>query len=137
MKLPAFALAAALALAGSGAFAATTKDTHVVKVGPNGGVTHVHKRVERDGNTRHVTRVVHKTTTPRHAVRHAANVVRHDSHRLAHQMRHDTRRAAHAVRHDSHRVAAKLNRHQKYAFVRHDRVHYAASPRPARNRHHA
>jgi hypothetical protein len=113
MKLQAFTLAAALAFAASGAFAATTKDTHVVRVGPNGGVTHVQKHVEKHGNVKHVTRVVHRTSTPRHTVRHVAHVVRHDARRVAHNTR----------------------RHVNHALVRHQTVHYAASSRPALNRH--
>lgn len=63
MKLSSLTLAAALAVAATGAFAQTTIH-RTVKVGPNGEVTHVTKRVETPNGTRVVHRVRHVMHTP-------------------------------------------------------------------------
>ncbi|MDB5861783.1 MAG: hypothetical protein JWQ76_5472 [Ramlibacter sp.] len=80
MKLSTITLAAAaLALAGSAAFADTTVN-RTVQVGPNGEVTHVVKRTENpDGSTQtvHRTRRVIHTTTTTPVVVHTTPVVVH------------------------------------------------------------
>ena len=66
MKLSSLTLAAAvLAVAGTAAFAQDATVTRSVRVGPNGEVTHVTRRVS-DNGTRVVrrTRVRHVVTTP-------------------------------------------------------------------------
>ena len=118
-------LAAAVALAGSAAFAQAATVTRTVRVGPDGGVTHVTKRVNENGTTtvRRVHRVAHTAPVVVHrkVVVHRAPVVVH-------------RRVVYVapVHHRHHRhVAYVAPHHDRYAFTRHGQVHYASSPRPA------
>jgi len=124
MKLSSITLAtAALALAGTAAFADTTVN-RTVQVGPNGEVTHVVKRTEYpDGSTRTVHRVrrVTQVTTP--------VVVRHDPAYWRH--RHHVAYVA-PVYHRHDRVDYR-HHHDKYAFTRHGEVHYANSLHPRHN----
>jgi hypothetical protein len=126
MKLSKLTLmAAALALAGSAAFAQDATVTRTVRVGPDGGVTHVTKRVDENGTTtvRRVHRVTHATpvVVQRRVVVHRAPVVVHR--RVVY--------VAPAHRHHHRHVAYVVPHHDRYAFTRHGEVHYAASPRPA------
>jgi hypothetical protein len=126
MKLSSLTLAAAIALAGSAAFADTTVNK-TVSVGPNGEVTHVVRQTTRpDGSTRtvHKTRKVSTVTTPvvvAHPVVVHRKVVYHSPewYRIH--------------RHHRDHVAYRHGRHDGYAFTRHGEVHYAHSVRPAHN----
>ncbi len=120
MKLSSLTLAAALALAGSAAFADTTVN-RTVHVGPNGEVTHVVKKtVNPDGSTRtvHRTRRVSTVATPvvvhRKVVYHSPEWYRIHRHHRDH-------------------VAYRHHHNDKYAFTRHGEVHYANSVRPRHN----
>ena len=118
MKLSSITLAtAALALAGSAAFADTTVN-RTVHVGPNGEVTHVVKRtVNPDGSTRTVHRVRRVSTVTTPVVVHRKVVYHSPEWYRLH--RHD---------HVNYR-----HHHDKYAFTRHGEVHYANSLRPRHN----
>ena len=130
MKLSTLTLAtAALAFAGSAAFADTTVN-RTVQVGPNGEVTHVVKHtVNPDGSTRtvHHTRTVSTVTTPvvvqHKVVHHSPEWYRHHHHHVAY-----VTPPHHRYDHVDYR-----HHHDKYAFTRHGEVHYAASPRPRHN----
>jgi hypothetical protein len=128
MKLSSITLAAAIALAGSAAFADTTVN-RTVQVGPNGEVTHVVKQtVNPDGSTRtvHRTRTVSNVTTPvvvhRKVVYHSPEWYRHHRH-VAYVTPPHHRRDHVDYRHHN----------DKYAFTRHGEVHYANSTRPRHN----
>lgn len=121
MNLSKLTLAAvALALAGTGAFAQTTV-SRSVRVGPNGEVEHVAKRVDTDIDGTKTVHKVRRVETPSgtkviHKVRRVTNhgpVVVHKKVVYHGPMRH--------------------HHHQKYAFTRHHQVHYASSTRPAHN----
>ena len=103
--------AAALALAGSAAFADTTVN-RTVHVGPNGEVTHVVKKtVNPDGSTRTVlrTRRVSTVTTP--VVVHRQVVVRHSPEWYRHH-RHVAYVTPH---HRRDHVSLRNSRHDNYA----------------------
>ena len=120
MKLSSLTLAAAIALAGSAAFADTTVNK-TVSVGPNGEVTHVVRQTTRpDGSTRtvHKVRKVSTVTTP--VVVHRKVVYHNPEWYRIH-------------RHHRDHVAYRHDRHDKYAFTRHGEVHYANSLRPRHN----
>jgi hypothetical protein len=131
MKLSSIMLAAAVALAGTTAFADTTVN-RTVQVGPNGEVTHVVKQtVNPDGSTRtvHRTRRVTTVTTPvapvvihRKVVYHSPEWRRHHRHVVYVAPKHDRRDHVNYRHHDD-----------KYSFTRHGEVHYANSVRPRHN----
>ena len=125
MKLSTLALAAAaVAFAGSAAFADTTVNK-TVTVGPNGEVTHVVKQTTNpDGSTRTVHRVrrVSTVTTPVAPVIVHRQVVYRHSPEWYRMHRH----------HRDH-VAYRYDHHDRYAFTRHGEVHYAHSIRPRQN----
>jgi hypothetical protein len=121
MKLSTLTLTAAVALAGSAAFADTTVNK-TVSVGPNGEVTHVVRQTTNpDGSTRTVHKVRKvSTVTPVAPVVIHRKVIYHSPewYRI----------------HRHHReVVYRHNPHDKYAFTRHGEVHYAHSVRPAHN----
>lgn len=130
MKLSTLTLAAAaLAVAGSAAFADTTVN-RTVQVGPNGEVTHVVKQtVHPDGSTRtvHKVRRVTSVTTP--VIVHR-KVVYHSPAWYRHHHRHQVAyvKPVHGRDHVNYR-----HHDDKYAFTRHGETHYANSVRPRRN----
>ena len=134
MKLSTFTLAAALAVAGSAAFADTTVNK-TVSVGPNGEVTHVVKQTTNpDGSTRtvHRTRRVSTVTTP--VVVRTAPVVVHTAPVVVHRkVVYHSPEWYRIHRHHRDHVAYRHDRHDKYAFTRHGEVHYANSVRPRHN----
>lgn len=127
MKLSTLTLAAAaVALAGSAAFADTTVNK-TVSVGPNGEVTHVVRQTTNpDGSTRtvHKVRKVSTVSTPV-VVAHPVVVHRKVIYHSPEWYR--------IHRHGRDHVAYRHDRHDKYAFTRHGEVHYARSVRPAHN----
>ena len=127
MKLSTFTLAAALAVAGSAAFADTTVNK-TVSVGPNGEVTYVVRQTTRpDGSTRtvHKVRKVSTVTTP--VVVHTTPVVVHR------KVVYHSPEWYRMHRHHRDHVAYRHHHGDKYAFTRHGEVHYANSVRPRHN----
>lgn len=107
MKFRAITLAAALAVAGTAAFAQT--EVHrSVQVGPNGEVTHVTKRVETPNGTRVVHKVRRVTTHTMPVVVHRRVVYEHPHHW------HHQHRVIYREHHDH-------GRHLAYGHRDHDR----------------
>lgn len=131
MKLSTLTLAAAaLAVAGTAAMA-DTDVTRTVKVGPNGEVEHVVKRVDRDDLG---TKTVHKvkrveTATGVKTIHKVRRVSTHKAPVVVHKK--VVYRAP--LHHHRHVAVVTHHHHRHYAFTRHGEVHYASSVRPAHN----
>jgi hypothetical protein len=131
MKLSSITLAtAALALAGSAAFADTTTVNRTVQVGPNGEVTHVVKRTENaDGSTRTVHKVRHVTQVTTPVVVHRKVIYHGPGY-----WRHHHRNVAYVVPSHRHDRVVYRNHNDSYAVNRHhDELRHMDAPRLRRD----